>query len=188
MSSTSNMNLNLNTQFDQKLRAYFECPEDANTYVKQLEELSEKTLSSKMLAKLHGRLGMHLLFLNKYEQAKNQLAKSLKIIEENSLDLQLKVQQQIRWATLLQWEGKYYEADILFLKLIEVCNKKENCHHYLDFCYQHYGKSLFEQEKYNQALEYLRKALELRKIKDNKELIESTEMAIQRIRTITPCK
>jgi len=47
-----------------------------------------------------------------------------------------------------------------------------------DFALQHLGKCLLEQGRYDEALQHLEQALELRRAKGNQQLIESTEAAI----------
>lgn len=47
-----------------------------------------------------------------------------------------------------------------------------------DFLYQHMGKNKLDQGEYEEALAHFYKALEIRLVKNNSELIESTQLAI----------
>ena len=60
--------------------------------------------------------------------------------------------------------------------------ENENCLNYLDFAFQHYAKSLFDQGKYTQALNHFNKELIIRKQNTNLELINSTNFAIKKTR------
>ena len=49
----------------------------------------------------------------------------------------------------------------------------------MDFAYQHAGKNKFDQGKYTEALNLFQKALEIRFIKNDRELIDSTQLALK---------
>nr|WP_250886688.1 hypothetical protein [Bacillus sp. SM2101] len=55
---------------------------------------------------------------------------------------------------------------------------------YIDFALQHKGKCYLELNLLNEAEDCFIKALEIRKYKGNKSLIESTELAIQLVSKI----
>ena len=62
---------------------------------------------------------------------------------------------------------------------MEICKKEKEVSGYLDVAYQHMGKLYFDFGDYKQALHYFYKALDLRKLKKDQSLIESTEIAIE---------
>lgn len=75
---------------------------------------------------------------------------------------------------------KKFELSLHLLSELEsMITKNESVIQYMDFVYQHKGKVLFGMNKFSEALAYFEKALKLREIKGDEELISSTEFAIQ---------
>ena len=85
----------------------------------------------------------------------------------------------IRLAQVLQASGDFTSADLLYVELIkELEEDVKKASKLVDFAYQHYGKSLYEQGKYESAAYYFKKALAIRIEKNNYELIRSTMKAL----------
>lgn len=91
---------------------------------------------------------------------------------------QASVQNEIRLATVLQWQGKYRRADEMYQSVALECSLEGDLRRYLDFALQHFGKSLFEQRRYHEAAYMFSKALEFRLEGGNEELIASSRLAL----------
>lgn len=160
-------------------------PEGLKDYVSELNEALKNATDAKKKVGLLGEMGVHLRSLLDLEFAKSKLLEALKIIHENQLGLKLEVQQKIRLAHVLQWQGLYDESNILFQKIIAVCRSDDSARIYLDFALQHSGKNLFEQKRYSEALAQFQEAMDLR-IQRNApaDQIESTEFALVKTKSL----
>lgn len=98
--------------------------------------------------------------------------------EEDQWDVVSLVTQIGQGAAFLKMLGSLDEAEDIFNCVIEICEKEKEVSVYLDVAYQDMGKLHFDLEDYKKALHYFDRALELRKIKKDQSLIDSTEMAI----------
>lgn len=161
-------------------------PEGLKDYVFELNESLKNATDAKKRVSFLGEMGVHLRSLQDLESAKSKLLEALRIIHENQLGLKLEVQQKIRLAHVLQWQGLYDESNILFQKIISVCRTDESANSYLDFALQHSGKNLFEQKRYSEALTQFEEAMDLR-IQRNAPVdqIESTQFALAKTKILT---
>ncbi|MCM3342127.1 hypothetical protein M3650_26765 [Paenibacillus sp. MER TA 81-3] len=87
---------------------------------------------------------------------------------------------RIRLANTYQWNKEFQKSnEILDVLVREFHNQAdESLQDIEDFLYQHMGKNKFEQGEYEEAPAHFYKALEIRLVKNNSELIESTQLAI----------
>lgn len=84
----------------------------------------------------------------------------------------------INLGTSYQYAGDYKMALLCFEKA-EIIINDEECFEFLDFKEQHIGKYYLELYKYELAMDAFERALELRKEKNDPELIDSTEKSIE---------
>lgn len=165
---------------DERLRDIPCDPEGLKQYIGELTESLKSATEPKSQVKLLGEIGVHLRSLEKLEEAGFKLQEALKIIEKNQLGIKLEMQQKIRWAHVLQWQGLFEDSNQLFHDIISVCRNDSEARIYLDFALQHSGKNLFEQKKYAEALAQFEEALKLRKDRSApSDQIESTRFAIE---------
>ena len=154
-------------------------PEGLKLYVAELNLTLKNSITANEQVKILGEMGVHLRSLNELELAKNKLNQALKIIENNKLGIKLEIQQKIRLAHVLQWQGLFSESNALFEKILAVCRFNEEAEVYLDFALQHSGKNLFEQQKYSEALKQFEEAMAIRVNRNAlADQIESTRLAI----------
>lgn len=180
------MDKRLDRTTDDQLRDVPSDPEGLKQYISELDESLQKTSDAKAQVRLLGEMGVHLLSLRELEAAKGKLLEALKIVEENQLGIKLEIQQKIRLAHVLQWQGLYNESNILFQKIIAVCRIDAQAQVYLDFALQHSGKNLFEQKRYLEALVHFEEAMDIRIIRNAPiDQIESTKLAIAKTRSLT---
>ncbi|WP_157259658.1 hypothetical protein [Paenibacillus sp. OSY-SE] len=87
---------------------------------------------------------------------------------------------RIRLANTYQWNKEFQKSNEIFDVLVgEFHNQAdESLQDIEDFLYQHMGKNKFEQGEYEEAPTHFYKTLEIRLVKNNSELIESTQLAI----------
>lgn len=123
-------------------------------------------------------LANHFRLAGKLSDAIKSGEKACMVFEEYGEHQKLLVA-KIRLATVHQWNGSYGCAEQMFHSCFEDILKHQDLTSYLDFTWQHLGKCQFDQKKYAEALDSFVRALELRKLKNDAELIESTEMALK---------
>lgn len=127
--------------------------------------------------RLLGLIGSYARILKEFKMAFQALTTAVEEAEAIK-DERLKVVNQIRLATVYQWQQDYMTSDALFAAAIAQCHSNPALTHYLDFAYQHFGKSKFDQNQYDDAQRYFQHALELRQQKGDRELVASTKLAI----------
>jgi rhodanese-related sulfurtransferase len=88
---------------------------------------------------------------------------------------------QLRLAIAYQYRGDEKQSIALFK---EVLPKLESLDHQLDFGFQHWGKFLVEQGQVRAGLVFLERALAMRKVAGNAELIASSEKAVNEARKL----
>tara|TARA_B100000700_G_C14720679_1_gene703581 strand:- start:232 stop:792 length:561 start_codon:yes stop_codon:yes gene_type:complete len=160
------------------LQGYYKFPDEARRYVVQLEEELEEVQNLKNRALHLGTIGVVHLHLRSLDKAEEYLKESIKLILDLNLGNVFKAQQSIRLANVYQWKKAFQKANGLFMDTILLCKNDDSCQGYLDFALQHYGKCLFDQSLYSEALEQFEEALRLRQSKNSPDLINSTEFAI----------
>lgn len=142
------------------------------------EQLHNKTLNQDEKGKLHGLLGTYLRIVSELDESKRHLNQAITIFRELERKQSVFIN-QLRLANTYQWHNDFVTSNQMFDELTELAENHSDYIEYRDFAYQHQGKNLFDQKKYREALDYFQKALELRKGHRNRELIDSTEAAIE---------
>lgn len=123
-------------------------------------------------------LANHFRLAGKLSDAIKSGDKACMVFEEYGEHRKLLVA-KIRLATAHQWNGSYVSAEQIFQSCFEDILKHRDLVSYLDFVWQHLGKCQFDQKKYAEALDSFERARELRKSKNDLELVESTEEAMR---------
>ncbi|GGJ96075.1 hypothetical protein GCM10007063_18150 [Lentibacillus kapialis] len=142
------------------------------------KQLNDQNPDKQEKGRLHGLLGTFLRIVGELEESKRNLNQAISIFRE--LDEQQNVFiNQLRLANTYQWHNDFASSNKMFEELLDKADNMPEYAEYQDFVYQHYGKNLFDQEKYHEALDYFRKAFDLRSGKRNNELTASTETAIE---------
>ncbi len=160
---------------DDNLREKTKDPEAVLNFLNQVEELLVN--NGKNSYQLCGILGNLYRILEKPTRAINYLERALSIANEERDCAKIAVT-LIRLGEALKYNEKHQQAMECFdqaLTLIHT-HKLDN---YLDFALQHKGKCLLELKRYEEAEQYLRKALKLRKQKKDTVLIDSTEQVLK---------
>lgn len=181
---------NLNYTFDDNLQEVPVAPDDMRRAVSALEAqvAQEQDLYERM--KLWGTLGTYCRLLRHLGQAEIYIYSAL--TAANALrDKRGQVVNLLRLAHVYQWQGRYALADRLFEQIIFICEiakdtlspKSTNpLGGYLDFAYQHMGKSKFDQGDYARAAKFFQRALNIRKEKGDPDLIASSALALEAAR------
>ena len=100
-------------------------------------------------------------------------------LAEQTRDKNAFVANRLRLANVYQWQRRFEEADSIFLDAIALCRDDPDLSDYLDFAYQHYGKSLFDQGRFAEAEQAFLEALILRQAKGDDTLLQSTHYALE---------
>jgi len=166
--------------FDENLRGRPKDLEHLEKYIQRMQEEADILVPPKSRMSLLGEMGVFLRSADRFTEAEEVLKEALEIVQINNLGQGFEVQQKIRLAHVYQEKNEFAQGDSLFLECLTLCEANESLAHYLPFALQHYGKSLFDQARYPEALKFFEKALVLRiKSKASQDQIDSTQLAIQ---------
>jgi tetratricopeptide (TPR) repeat protein len=169
---------NISYTLDHNLRDVPDSPDDMARAVEYLQARIESGDSTpRDQARLLGQTGVLCRMLLRLEEAEQYCGRAVAICRELK-NARCEVVNSIRLAHVYQWQRRFDESDRLFLHLAVWCEGDPDVEPYLDFVYQHYGKSLFDQGRYAEAVEMFRRALEIRQQKGDEELLASTRYAL----------
>jgi len=169
---------NLSFYFDHNLREIPDSPDEMSMAVDHwIRQLGSITDHKKKLTWM-GQLGVYCRILRRLDLAENYLKEAIWMNRQKEPEDKWDIVLKIRLGHVHQWQKKYQEADRLFLEVIALIGDKKEFEDLVDFVWQHYGKSLFDQGEYPHALKCFKKALELRFKKGDKQLIQSAKIAI----------
>ncbi len=145
---------------------------------------------------LYSTIGALCRVLGRLDEAEAYI--NMAITASNHLrDRSAQLRNLIRLAQVYQCRQDYMLADRLYNQVIMACvtdpdatvrpfqNPFKNG---LDFAYQHLGKSKFEQADYENAYRLFEKALAIRQLKRETELIESTQYAMEICKRFIPAE
>lgn len=172
----SDIPFNVGFHFDEHLR---EVPDDPDEMSKAISFLlrARKRGEDIELMQIDGWLSVFCRILGDLDQARAFANEAVTIADDLGDDL-ASVQNRIRLANVLQWEGEFALADAHYESLVMQCRSQDGARRYLDFALQHYGKSLYDQERYREAADLFRQALEIRLAAGNEGLIASSRLAL----------
>ena len=168
---------NVDYTFDENLR---EVPDNADEMAAAVDYLNKVLIQEqdpRESLSILGLLGGLCRILGQLEEAEAHISNALAVA--NSLrDNRARVVNLIRLAHIYQWGGDTVGAEKLLNQVIIACGRRKALAKYIDFAYQHLGKSKFDQGDYEAAADLFQRALTIRENKDDKHLIASTEYAI----------
>ena len=170
----------MNNLVKKELHDISENPEKTKTKIKELYIELEGNEDIRKRISLLGQIGVNQRSILLLTEAELSFEEVLSLVSENNLSIAFQVQNEIRLAHVYQWQERYNLSNNLFEKVINTCLSQSEASQYLDFAYQHYGKNLFDQKLYFEALKFFEQALKLRSEKNaSNELMESTREAIR---------
>ena len=173
----------MSTKYNDLLRDVPVSPEEMEKGIGFLKEKLDMSNSEKERAKLLNLIGVYLRIVGKLEEAELMLADA-HTLYTNLKEATLAKGVSLRLAIVHQYMGDFNKADAVFTHIIKEVEQNHNrdLAVFHDFALQHYAKSLFEQKRYQKALDLLLKVHGMRLLKGDMNLIESTELAIQKTR------
>lgn len=172
--------------FDDNLREVPNSPAQMQQAVEFLQfQLNNIDNDTRQKISLLGLIGSYARILHDFSTAKLALTSAFELSDSIN-DNRLKVINLVRLGHLYQWQLQYALSEILFEDAIAQCTNNPELKLYLDFAYQHMGKCKFDQAQYKQAQFYFEKALELRKLKNDQSLIDSTQLALDTVKRYRP--
>lgn len=121
-----------------------------------------------------GEAGVYARMLGELAEADRLLQSALERVpeREESLRFTLRLRRAIVWT----WQSRHAEAEREFELLLQEAPPQVR-----SFVLQHLGKSLFEQQRFDEARAALAEALALREMRGETELAESTRLALARV-------
>jgi tetratricopeptide (TPR) repeat protein len=174
-----NTQYNLSYHFDADLRDVPDAPDDMRAYIDAVQEqLASEGLPSAEQLRLLGTIGVYVRMLGELDWAVECLQTALALAEQIR-DKNSFLANKLRLANVYQWQRRFEEADSLFTDAIALSRDDPDLSDYLDFAYQHYGKSLFDQGRFPEAERAFLEALILRQAKGDDTLIQSTQYALE---------
>ncbi|MDQ3927609.1 MAG: tetratricopeptide repeat protein, partial [Chloroflexota bacterium] len=127
---------------------------------------------------LLGRIGPLYRILRELDLAEGYLRRAVDLAAATG-DRKSLLSNRLRLAHVLQWRGRFPEADSIFVHCLAECEVEPELGPYLHSACQHYGRSLFDQGRYEEAATQFRRALEIKGELGDRELIESSEVALR---------
>lgn len=174
-----NLPFDVSSHFDQNLRDIPNSPTDMGKAVNFLKlQLQNNDLEASQKLQIMGLIGVYSRVLHDFTNARHYLTEAVALSEQSGNE-KSQISNQIRLAHVYQWEENYAVSDRMFSDAIKKCQTHPQLKQYLDFAYQHAGKNKFDQGKYTEALNLFQKALKIRLIKSDRELIDSTQLALE---------
>lgn len=175
---------NVSYYFDTDLREHPESPEEMAAAVSFLQERLAHESDTYERMKISGWLGVYCRILNRLDEAEFHLNNAL--AASNALhDRRARVANLIRLAIVYQWHGSYHAADRILEQVIRACETPPDTApaapllDYLDYAYQYLGKSKFDQGQYEAAAELFQKALQIRHLRGDPDLILNSQQALR---------
>lgn len=127
---------------------------------------------------LLGRIGPLYRILGELDLAEGYLRRAVDLAAAIG-DRKSLLTNRLRLAHALQWRGRFPEADSTFVNCLAECEVEPELGPYLHSACQHYGKSLFDQARYEEAAAQFRRALAIRTKLGDARLVESSELALR---------
>lgn len=186
MDAPDSKGLNLKTFFKADLKEYPENPSDmadlANRNHLWISEQMKKPESEWDVVLISNTLGTtagYCRVLNQLDLALEMIETSLSLIDQFDLDVKHFVIQSLRWADILKYKKEFEKAEEIFEDLIVLTRLHPDVADYEDFAHQHLGKLHFDLSEFDDALFNFEKALEIRELKKDSDLLHSTKLAIK---------
>lgn len=141
------------------------------------QQLTRADLEPRQRVQVYGMCGVFSRTLHDFDAAHRFLQQALDLAQQLD-DQQLLFINRIRLAHVYQWQGLFDRSNALFEDLLTTSRDQPSLASHLDFLYQHAGKNALDQQQYELAESYFLEALQLRRVKADPALIESTEQAL----------
>jgi tetratricopeptide (TPR) repeat protein len=173
---------NTTFRFDQQLREVPNSRREMEQAVDWLQAEADQSRDLRQRVLLYGMIGGYGRILGQLPLAKDVLQNAISLSQQVLNSRGLETVNIIRLAQVHQWEGQFATADRQLLKMIRRCEEQPELRHYLDFAYQHTGRSKFDQASYDWALDCFEKALALQGQKGNQAdrgQVAAMQLAIQ---------
>ncbi len=158
-----------------------EKPNDPKSFhegILHLEKVATKEKDKLKKGKLFSLIGSHYRICGDNSMSEKYLLRALSLIDKSKNKSEYFVA-TLRLAHTFQKQKKFDLSLQLFNELKILCDEEEGLNGYSDFLFQHIGKLNFDQKKYKAALSNFERARELRLSKGDRELLASTDLAIQ---------
>jgi tetratricopeptide (TPR) repeat protein len=146
------------------------------------EELARADQDERRRLEILSRLGPRLTILGQ-EQAASPLLEQALALARQSGEQRLEVANLLNLATAQQYLGKRDLAQDLFQEALDKARASGQLE-YEDFILHHWGRCFVEQGKREEALLCFEQALALRKKKGDQRGIDSTQRALDALRTL----
>lgn len=172
---------NINYKFGGDLREIPEDPASMQAYLDYLltEIKKLKNDQPRLMVRLLGEVGSYARILGKIEAAHQALEKSLSLIDEHQMDLSTWAVHSLRYGEVLRCKKDELGAETAFRSVLEMSQRQQGLRDLTDFALQHLGKLRFDQKRWDEASEFFKQTLAIRKRKNIPELIRSTELALR---------
>lgn len=149
-------------------------------YVANLREFEQlAALPAEAQLRLLISMGSQACSLNLLEEARNYLKQALELATRLN-DVERELSCRLRLGVTLQYLDRHEQADAMFQQALKM-TLNPGLDVYQDTILQHWGKMLAEQGKYAPARKCFEQALLLRQAKQDPQLIEDTEDALELI-------
>lgn len=144
------------------------------------QDLHEARDTEDREAELHvlGPLGENFRLLGQLDPAVSHSEAALALARELGRPKAI-ISNLIRLATAYQYQNRHAEAEPLFTEALTLSAQEGFLE---DYALQHYGKSLAEQGRWDEAIAHFERALALRQARGDAGLIASTEDALEEAR------
>lgn len=158
---------NLNYTFDENLIEVFEKEDDIKKYIDNFNK-EDISIAEKE------ELSFYFRVLKEYEKSESYLKECIEFYENKENERKVFIN-KIRLATLFQCKREFEKSDKIYKELFENIYKFPDIE---DFLYQHFAKNKFLQNDFVLAINFFERALEIRVIKNDEKLLESTKFAL----------
>jgi tetratricopeptide (TPR) repeat protein len=170
--------LNLETQFDSNLREIPVVPKDFEDAISQLkDQVREADMTLDTVKKL-GQLANCQRVMGSLAEAEDNLRRAISLSVALN-EPKFRLVNLIRLANTKHLQGEFSQAHQLFNECFAIIVHDDSLAEYLDFIYQHKGKCNFDELKYESALKQFYNALLIRNKKTDRDLADSTLLAIE---------
>lgn len=172
---------NMEFSIDEVLRERADDPSSMKQGVKFLREKLEEADDVKVRASILSMIGTYERILIELSESEMAYVEAIELCKSEGKKL-LGLRIKLNLAVTYQWKKKFDKADNIFVETINKLKDTDEpkLQKLLEFAYQNYGKSLFEQHRFDVAQENFVSALELRLASGDMNLIEDTQNCINK--------
>ncbi len=125
-----------------------------------------------------GLAGHYYKILGRFAEAHRVTSFSLESARQSHLPDIVILQQEIRYFDVLRFQQKWEDSEKGLKQCLHRCLTDQALSYYTDTAYQHLGKLMYDQNRFEEAHQYFNLALQLRFQKGNSELTQSSHFAL----------